>query len=407
MSALWVALGCALVVPIASRLYSLRVGLLAGVIAALLPPLVAHGQIVGHEAPTVLWWSLGSVLALGVHDALPEDPRAARRTLILRLVAVGAVVGVAVASRFVNGLLGPLCAIIVVIQAPARLRTATLAWGAGVMPLTAIATVYALWPRLWLHPLESLGRSFDKLDTLHAMEPFLGTVTNTPGPHYFVVYLFATLPAGVLALVIAWLVRSLRERDRSALLVAAWFVLPLVVSASPVRQDGVRYVMPCLLAFATMAAAGADLIASQLSRVLGPRARHGFPALAGALALYLGITLVRTAPYYLDYFGEHVGGVNTVARARWFETAWWGEGLDRAVDYVNTHAAPGDRVHRDCVLPNHLAWFREDLWANLVPDTRQATWIVTYSRPCRVPDDARPVYRVTVDGIDFATVYRR
>ena len=403
LSALWVALGCALIVPIAARLYSLRVGLLAGAIAALLPPLVAHGQIVGHEAPTVLWWSLGIVLALGVHDALPADPRVARRTLILRLAAVGAVVGIAVASRFVNGLLGPLCALIVVVQAPARLRTATLAWGAAVMPLTAIATVYALWPRLWLHPIESLGRSFDKLDSLHASEPFLGTITNTPGPHYFVVYLFATLPVGVLALVFAWLVRGVRERDRSALVVAAWFVLPLVVSASPVRQDGVRYVMPCLLAFAVMAAAGADLVAGLLAR----RVRHAFPALACALVLYLGITLVRTAPYHLDYFGEHVGGVGTVARARWFETAWWGEGLDRAVAYVNTHAAPGDRVHRDCVLPNHLAWFREDLWPNLVPDARQATWIVTYARPCRVPDDARPVYRVTVDGIDFATVYKR
>ena len=67
--------------------------------------------------------------------------------------------------------------------------------------------------------------------------------------------------------------------------------------------------------------------------------------------VYLAVTLARTAPYYLDYFGEHTGGAGTVAARRWFETAWWGEGLDRAVAYVNAHAAPSDPVHRDCIGP--------------------------------------------------------
>ncbi|MCX5741795.1 MAG: glycosyltransferase family 39 protein, partial [Proteobacteria bacterium] len=56
MSALVSALGCALLVPIGARLYRPRAGLFAGAIAALLPQLVAHGQIVGHESPTLLWW---------------------------------------------------------------------------------------------------------------------------------------------------------------------------------------------------------------------------------------------------------------------------------------------------------------------------------------------------------------
>jgi 4-amino-4-deoxy-L-arabinose transferase-like glycosyltransferase len=55
LSALWSAIDCALLVPFGARLYRLRAGVLAGAIAALLPPLVAHGQIVGHESPTLLW----------------------------------------------------------------------------------------------------------------------------------------------------------------------------------------------------------------------------------------------------------------------------------------------------------------------------------------------------------------
>jgi 4-amino-4-deoxy-L-arabinose transferase-like glycosyltransferase len=433
LSALWVALGCALLVPIGTRLYRFRVGMLAGAIAALLPPLVAHGQIVGHEAPTVLWWALGILLSLGAHDYLPADDRRALRVLLSRLAGIGIVIGVAIASRFVNGLLGPLCAVIVVLQAPRRWRTATLGWGAVLMPLTAIVTIYALWPRLWEHPIANLQLAFAKLGKLHAEEPFLGELTSQPGPGYFAIYLVATLPIGILGAVVAWFGRSgvesyrairsrsdrwaaadrvpSRERVRAAIIVFAWLVIPLAgIMLSPVRQDGVRYVMPCVLVFAVIAAAGFDGLAMLVEK----RRRLGrtFHALAGVVVLYLGFTIVRTAPYYLDYFGEHTGGAGAVAESRTFETAWWGEGLDRAVAYVNEHAAPNDRVLTPsaCIVPYHMAWFREDLWATITPSANQARWIVSYApatKSCALPADARKVYEVTHDGVTLAAVYRR
>jgi 4-amino-4-deoxy-L-arabinose transferase-like glycosyltransferase len=404
LSAVWIALGCALLVPIGARLFRLRVGVLAAAIATLLPPMVAHGQIVGHESPTVLWWSLAILLALGVHDYLSPDDRKAAAMLRARLVWVGVAIGVAIGSRFINGLVGLLCAVIVVVQAPPRWRRETLIWGAIAMPLAAIATVYVLWPRLWAHPLAALAESFQRLDAAHSPEPFLGAVTNRPGPHYFAVYLFATLPLGVLAGAIAGSVRLARQRGRSALIAACWLVFPLGVTLSPVRQDGVRYVMPCLLALALIAATGFDQLAAWA------RFRHAFTALAAAVVVYLGVTLARIHPYHLDYFGEHVGGAGRVAARGWFETAWWGEGLERAVAHVNAHAAPGARVHRECIEPAHLAWFREDLWTPMTRVTSEATWIVSYApalRRCVVPPDARNVFTVTVDGAVLAAVYQR
>jgi Dolichyl-phosphate-mannose-protein mannosyltransferase len=459
ISAILISLGCALLVPIGMRLYRFRAGVLAALIATLLPPLVAHGQIVGHESPTILWWSLAILLALGVHDYLPYGERGLP-VLRLRLAWVGAAVGVAVASRFVNGLVGPLCALIVVVQAPERWRKPTLAWGAILMPLLAIVTFFVLWPRLWGGPFAALGASIDKLGTLHAPEPFLGEVTARPPLYYFVVYLVATLPVGILAAVLAWGWRAGRERDRAALIVLAWLVVPLVASFSPVRQDGVRYVMPCLAALALMAAAGLDAIAVAIDGLLGrsdgpagraetspgptgraptspgpagrvatspgasragthasasqslrlSRGRLPFLALSGAATIYLGVTLARTAPYYLDYFGEHTGGAGTVAERGWFEVAWWGEGLDRAVAYVNEHAAEGASVHRECITPTHLAWFREDLWGPPAPvgDRREAwtVWYAPAARPCAIPPGAQKVFEVTHDGAVLAAVYR-
>jgi len=414
LSAIWVALGCALLVPIGARLYRFRVGVLAGAIAAFLPPLVAHGQIVGHESPTVLWWSLGVLLSLTAYDDLPDDTRAARRTLAMRLTWIGVVIGVAIASRFVNGLLGPLCVAILAVRAPSRWLRASVVAGVTWLPAVAIATVYLVWPRLWLHPIASLEESFRKLDASHTQEPFLGDITNHPGAHYFLVYLVATLPLGVLWGMVAWLVRAGRDvahraGSRADLIAALWFAIPLGVAVSPVRQDGVRYVMPCVVAFAVIAAAGFDAAATLVERKL----RHGFVAIAAAVVVYLAVVDVRIHPYYLDYFAEQVGGAGTVEAHGWFETAWWGEGVDRAVAYVNEHAAAGAKVHRDCVLPNHLTWFREDLWAPMTRDLRQADWIVSYApanlatRPCVIPPGFRDVFDVTADGAVLARVWQR
>lgn len=404
LSAIWIALGCALLVPIGERLYSRRAGVLAAGIAALSPPLVAHGQIVGHEAPTVLWWSLAILLALSLYDGEPS-----LRTLRIRLVWLGVVIGIAAASRFVNGLVGVLVLIIAIVRAPDGRALRTAVEGALIMPVVSALTLYAVWPRLWAHPIASLQASLAKLSRPHSPEPFFGAITNQPGPHYFLTYLFATLPVLVLAGVIVYVLRATRERDRSALVLAAWFVVPLAVVASPVRQDGVRYVMPCILALAVAAAAGFDHLAAWLE-ARRHELRRAFVAISGVVVVYLAITLVRVHPYYLDYFGEHVGGAGEVARRRMFETAWWGEGLDRAVAYVNEHAAPGARVYRNCIEPVHLAWFREDLWTPMTNNPAQADWIVTYApetRACPKPPDARRVFTVEGSGVTFAEVWQR
>jgi 4-amino-4-deoxy-L-arabinose transferase-like glycosyltransferase len=407
LSAVWVALGCALLVPIGARLYRLRVGVLAGVVAALLPSLVAHGQIVGHESPSVLWWTLAVAFALGVHDELPDELHRARHVLRVRLAWLGVIVGVALASRFINGLVGPLALAVVVISAPRVWRRVVALDAAWILPLVALLTLYAVWPRLWGHPFPMLAESLHKLDRAHSPEPFLGAVTAHPGAYYFAVYLVATLPLGALLGVVAWLVRSVRDRDRAALVTALWVIVPLGVAASPVRQDGVRYVMPTVAALALCAAAGWEQVVALAN---SHRARHAFAAGGAALAVYLAVVLVRVHPYYLDYFAEQVGGAGTVAAHGWFETAWWGEGVDRAVGYVNAHAAAGARVYRDCIEPAHLGWFRYDLWAPMVRDPQQAEWIVAYapqSHACPIPSDARQVFSVDADGAVLAEVWQR
>jgi 4-amino-4-deoxy-L-arabinose transferase-like glycosyltransferase len=420
LSALLVALGCALLVPMGRRLFSLRAGALAGVLAALSPHLIAHGKIVGHEAPTVLWWALGIWLALRAHDPVGAPaprlfaPGQARDPLPGRLAVIGLVVGLAVFSRFVNVLLGPLVGLIVLIMAPAGQRWRTLGLGLAVVVPVAVLVGFAVWPRLWDAPIANLQESWAKLRVPHAAEPFLGEITNQPSRAYFALYLLATAPLGLLAGFALYVVRALRRRAelRSTAIVLLWLLVPMAVALSPVRQDGVRYIMPCLLALAVAAAAGIDFGATWLGARLQARGLTGdrvFAALTAVLVAYLGITAARIHPYYLDYYGEHVGGPAGVAERKLFEVAWWGEGIAGAVDHMNRHAPPGARVHKGCVEPSHLTWLRADLWSREVQRIAQADWILVYApawRDCPLPPGAVLVHEVSAQGAPLARVYR-
>lgn len=411
VSALLVAVACALLVAIGRRLFSTRVGLLAGLIAALSPHLVAHGQIVGHEAMAVFLWAAAVLACLAAHDGsdgLAEPD--ARRRLALRFAGIGVLVGLAVFSRFVNLLLAPLVgALLLLGEHPGR-RRRTLILGAAIIPVVALVVGFALWPRLWTSPFHHLGEAWGVLSSVHGEEPFLGRITNRPPALiYFPLYLLATAPIGVLLGAALWLGRAAVRRERGSLVVGLWLVAPLLVALSPVRQDGVRYILPALVALALASAAGVDWMVSWLGQKIGPgREPRLFAGAAAVLVLYLAVVCWRIHPYYLDYYGEQVGGPAAVERDRRFEVGWWGEGLADAVEYINQHAAPGARVHRGCVRPGHLTWLRGDLWT----ETRRAAdadWILVYEpwRPCPLPPGALLVHEVEAQGAPLARVYQR
>jgi hypothetical protein len=349
----------------------------------LTPHLVAHGQIVGHEACRCLWWALGLWLAVTTFDRTGAETETGTETeteagtetetetetetvaarLPLRLVGLGVVLGLAIGSRFVSGLLAPLLGATLLIMSPRGQRLRTTLLGLAIMPATAIATLIAVWPRLWSSPLVHLGESWAKLSKPHGQEPWLGEMTNQPSPVYFIIYLVATAPLGILIGAALWKARTFVDLRAGA---GAWARAGgrrrgagLLVLA-PLGHDGLAgAARRRALRVAVGAGAGADERGRRrrpghlADRASAPTRARGF-AIAGRARLrrvprrHGGRSI---HPYYLDYYGEQVGGTERRVQARRFETAWWGEGLDRAVAYVNAHARPTAVVHRECIEP--------------------------------------------------------
>ncbi len=137
--------------------------------------------------------------------------------------------------------------------------------------------------------------------------------------------------------------------------------------------------------------------------------RHLFAGLSAALALYLLVVCMRIQPFYLNYYGEQVGGPSRVAAKKNFDIAWWGEGMNQALDYLNRHADPGARVYKRCFEPGHLAWMRGDLWNPEARRPQDAEWFLVYQpsvRGCPLPKEAELVFEASAMGAPLARVYR-
>lgn len=396
---------CAIVVGIAGRLHGLRAGIAAGVLAALTPHLIAHSRVVGHETPSVFFWALSIWLALRVFPAeetLDEQVRALPR----RLALVGVALGLAVGTRFTNLLAAPVVGFAILVTAPRGARILSCALGFFTIAAAGLVTFWAIWPRMWTTPIRHLEISYAKLKLPHLPEPFLGDITNAPPAYYFLVALFFTTPLVIMLLAVYGGIA--RRSVASAVVVGLLFFVPFIIARSPVRQDGVRYVLPALLALVVAGGAGLDHLGRLVKRV-----PPWLPT--GVVGVYLALVCWRIHPYYLDYFGSHVGGAKRVQERRLLEVGWWGEGIHEAVAHVNRHAAPGASVLR-LVEPTHVTWFRGDLWPKLVenPAARDVDWIVVNdaylvgrNRAWKPPAGFVEAHRVEADGAVLARVFRR
>ncbi len=388
---------CPLAYLAARRLVGETGAILGAIICAFTPHLIGHAHVVGHETPSVFFWGLAIWLGLRAGE-LPSP---------VRLMWVGVACGLAVATRYTNLLVLPAAGTAILMTAAPPFRRRVIGLGALIIPAAMIATFVAVWPGMWSHPIEHLKAGWQILGHQHLPETYLGHEEQTPPWHYFPLYVAVSTPIVVLVLALGGGIgRAWRRRERGWILVAVWLVAPFGVAFSPVRQDGVRYVLPALVPLAIAAGAGLAWLVEKRRAILA--------VTAGALVVYLAIVCARIEPYYIDYFAEQVGGPATVQAHGWFETGWWGEGIADAVTWLNEHAEDGSSVAR-MVQPNHVTWLRGDLWAKMSDTVRADTgwilvndeWIDTMSPSWQPPAGAELVYDVRIEGASLARVYRR
>ena len=218
-------------------------------------------------------------------------------------------------------------------------------WGA-----VAAVTFVALWPAMWVEPVDTVYRMADLASTYssegHSSPLFFGGTLYSDGKigasvvHFYpLTYLWRSTPVTILGIVAAAIVlatkRSLlpMQSTRRAVIELVGFsvVLILVLNLSAKKFD--RYLLPVYAPLNLVAGVGWIAVARWL------RARWRSAALGWAWALVpctailiqMGSTL-QAFPYYLSYYSPLMGGSK---RAPETMMVGWGEGLDQAARYLN------------------------------------------------------------------------
>lgn len=327
-------------------------------------------------------------------------------------------------------------------------------------------TVVALWPYLWVHPVEH-ALAYVEYHLQHFPIPlyYLGRTYPGPGPwHYPFVMVAVTVPVTILALALVGAGRAvadaygLENRDTPLLLTNA--LVPLVVIALPTHAyDGVRLFMPSFPFLAALAGIGAaELVRRGRAALRGRVGRRSVPSFEGdpvarygpvAVALLLvatpgGMAYAADGHHENSYFNGLIGGREGALDAG-FEIEYWQQAYAETLPFLNERAAAEGtvriyvpvggsrpyRIYRDGDISYFLGLTSGDValpaWVDpnqtgvldddvvLVDDPAEADYYVFITRQghwgwgereWRLFRHGRPAFRHTAGGAPLVQAYR-
>lgn len=411
------------------RLLQPGTALLAALLWAASPFLIAHSRLLHLDALVTSCMTLSLLLAL---RALTTDSSGTRRGLWW-LIGAGVGAGCALLTKGSALVLLPVVGLLIAAFAP---RVSLRSWLGWVLLRymvwlgCAFATIYALWPAMWVAPLRSVWSVLSEVigngGQPHAWgNYFLGRAVDDPGWLFYpVVVLLRSAPLSLLGLALSPLaligVRRARSREQLVLLALIGYVLLFALAVSGGAKKFDRYLLPIWPALEIIAALG--LVAGV--QALGLRLRsRGWLAGSRALVLRTGGTLLLAVlliapnlayhPYYLAYFNPLLGGGSVAQRAM---LVGWGEGLEQVGSWLaqRPDLSSGPVLS---LIPANLVPFVPQQVFDFDPNTMNdlSSYAVVYARSAHQPDTAEaeayarqspPLYQLRHHGIDYASVYQ-
>jgi hypothetical protein len=307
---------------------------------------------------------------------------------------------------------------------------ALLVWGA----ITA-ATIFVLWPVLWVEPL----RAYDQLRVgveVEGAEPhllgnfFLGRADDAPGPLFYPVALALRLTPwtllGLLALPLA--LRGASGRTRRDMAALAGFVILFLVGLSFFPKKFNRYLVPAFPSADILAAIGLASIFGLRSQILNrlipssSKVEHPRPSrrlrqiMLGVVALVAVVNIAWWHPYGIVAFNQVLGGARMGAQT--FQ-AGWGEGFEQVAAWLNQQPDITGVVTVSTMVGSLQPYMRDDAQVSDSDDgtlPRKSGYVVVYIRQIQdgrtvPPFDqfyrrAVPLHTVSIYGVDYAWIYQ-
>ena len=298
---------------------------------------------------------------------------------------------------------------------------ALLVWGGA-----AALTFFALWPAMWVMPVEVLSRIGARIvfhvETAHE-NPILfnGWVGyGDPGLSFYLATILWKLTGVTLVLIVVALVFALARRGKgryaSTTLWMIVYVVCFTAQMSLAEWKQVSYMVPVFPALATLAGLGLVQAAKAIGHLRVWRGWRGVAVLITipALALQAGLVL-RHHPYYGTHHNALLGGSRVAQRVLPLQDQ--GEGLDLVAEYLN--ALPRAQRARAIIyslgaemFERHFLGFTNtvrDPWINYrvyyVNQLRRGLGGEAWREMWEADRRTDPLWTVAFDGVTYVWVY--
>ena len=298
---------------------------------------------------------------------------------------------------------------------------------------TALCTIVALWPAMWLDPLV-LIRLFTRVPGMVAHEQgqfFMGAAVNDPGLLYYpVLAVFRTTPLTMIffAVCIAFLTfrftrsfRSCGEFERNILILLAYVILFTVFMSFGAKKLG-RYILPIFPILNIIAAIGVFVVFDWLGKKFGKQIKTNVSLSIVVILVFISqvIPIAKAHPYYLSYYNPLAGGPK---KAQGVILVGRGEGMDLVAEYLNRKKNP-EKIS----VASEFAYLFRVHFKGKVKSTKieeyetntlnEVDYLVIYisglqKRTLRIPNEVlqyhnthEPEHIVRINGINYAYIYK-
>jgi dolichyl-phosphate-mannose-protein mannosyltransferase len=441
VNALSVAIGYLLM----CRLFKPRIALLAALLWAADPFVVAYSKVLGVDSPVMSFMALSLLGAMAAFLAPGHEdhPSAHWRFLVISAISGG----LALLTKLPSLSLIPMVGLIAIVgQWPSlKQKGIRLGWRLLVLPLLvwgliALAVFAALYPAVWVNLPRVLVKLREGLQLgAEAHEHgnfFMGQPVEDPGPFYYLVAIALRLtPWACLGLIAAastlrWTAAGLRDRFEGqgrTLALLAFFVASFTIAMSLQAKKFDRYALPVFPPLDILAAFGLLVLADGLAawarkagakltplRWFAPAVTFVTMPLIGwsAAVIVLALNLAAYHPYEMSYFNPLLGSGPTAVK---MIMVGGGEGMEIAADYIHAQAPGCKNVVATADVIVSTLWPMSCDKVVKFDEINKADYAVLYVSFLQrhlypeitdpLVSTLQPVYIVHLFGIDYAYIY--
>lgn len=417
VSAVFASLSVVFVVLIGWEFMSFFVGITAGIILSMLPFFLGLTQLATIES--ILFFFFTSTTYLFMRFI--KNPNA------LNMLLVSLFLGFSLLTKYTNVLLFILLVSIYALWFffVQKKELSIYVKKIAVIFFVSVLIFIFFWPFPFFHLSEVLQYSYAlrvERNQFSVPEVFFGRLMHVP-KIYYIVHFLITTPLVLLAFFAYGLkriyefVKLKNTKNKSQqitkwffLVLVIWFSIPFLQSFYNFRQHGIRYIIELYAPFSLLCAIGIQFFLEKFKAKTNTQI-----VLLLALISYLFFVLVQISPYYLDYFNEVVGGVNTVYKNKLFQLGWWGQGTKEAAQYLEKNAPEGSKIgtalFANSLLPKtNKKFFIEEYH----PEKKYNYVLVSYFNKVRlgfsdlgISKNYTLVYSVKADNASLIDVYKK